>query len=201
MTRNRPHIPRPEADYGPNRTILMYWPNSRFHGWAYLQIRLRSPEEDEAYDGSYDWYEKNMLHSEISYLSDTYSQIVDALIALAEGAEEASAFADMEPDRAEFRFVRKPGPETPVALKIFDWCPEHYVDGQRVYSYDHPWWAEEIGTEREIALKHLMDDVLSIGAALKDRFGEEGYRRAWGPRLPVTGLAKLQALRELQDRT
>lgn len=186
--------PAPDAD-NPHRTILMFWPNSRSHGWADLVIRLQ-PNLDADEDSFWASYELNFWEGYVSYLSDTFSQFVDAFIALAEGRPEASAFADMEPARTEFRFSRKPDSEAIISLTILDWDPYRDEGDHLVYDESKQW--TEFGTARDIALKHLMDDVLWLGKELEDRFGSEKYRSTWSFQFPAGKLRHLKKLRNAQ---
>jgi hypothetical protein len=179
-------IPKPTPNFAnPNLTFLMFWPNSRTNGWADLDIRLRFDQDDNDY---------TFVHDYVSWVEDTYGQFVDALIALAEGRAEASAFADMEPQRSEFRFSCTPGTAKTVSLTVFEWTPYRDEGDHLVWDNTLKW--TKAGTAQGIVLKHLMDDVLWIGTELEQQFGAEGYRRIWGHRLPTE---KIQKLRQLRD--
>lgn len=184
----RPHIPQPTPDYAdPNRTILMFWPNSQSHGWATLLIRLDPSYGDAVHDETAFW------EGYVSYLEQTFVQIVTALIALAEGAEGASAFADMEPERSEFRFSRPDPASDMVVLLIRDWTPYRDEGDHAVWDDSLPW--EDFGSARPVALRHLIDDVVWLAEEAEARFGADSYRAAWGSSLPKDGLQRLRDLR------
>ena len=196
MSRQKQIVPKPTPAFGnPNRTILMFWPDSVTHGWAELTIR-RQPNRDGYEDSFADGYEDHYWESRVSYIEDTFSQLLDAFIALAEGKLEASAFAEMEPYRAEFRFSHKPETAGVISLTILEWSP--YREGVPMVNDDAQHWTK-IETTCRITLKHLMDDVLWIGNELEQRFGADSYWSAWGFPLPIEKLKKLKQLRDAQE--
>lgn len=184
-----PGVPRPTPDFdNPNMTLMMFWPNSQTHGWADLQIRLRLSPDDAEY---------RFLNDYVSYLEDSFTQFIDACIAMAEDQAEASVFSDMEPQRAEFRFSRLAEPAHSVSLTLLEWTPYCETQERLVYDIAQDW--QEIGTTPPIALKHLMDDVLWIADELEKAFGTEGYCKVWGHPYPSQKRKRLQGLRAAFD--
>lgn len=182
-----PRIPMPAPDFdNPNMTVMMFWPNSRTHGWADLNIRLRLPPDDEEF---------RFLSDYVSYTQDTFTQFIDAFIAMAEGQAEASVFSDMEPQRAEFRFARLKEPANSVSLTLLEWTPYFETAERVVHDISQDW--QEIGTTGPIALKHLMDDVLWIADELEKAFEINGYLQTWGHPFPMEQQRRLKQLRDI----
>lgn len=178
-------ISKPLPDFSNiNLTIMMFWPNNRTTGWAELDIRLRFDREDDEF---------TFINEYVSWLDDTFGQLVDALIAMCEGKTEASAFASMEPQRTEFKFRRQSDAEKTISLSVLEWSPYREEGNHLVWDYTTVW--NEIGTAHGLPLKYLLDDVIWIGNELKTRFGEERYQQVWGFPLPVVKLEKLCGLR------
>ena len=118
------------------------------------------------------------------------------MIALADGAPQASVMVDFEPCRSELRFTKSSKTAKTITLTILDWDPYRDEDDHVVYDTSLEW--VEYGTARRIALKHLMDDVIWIGEKLLKTYHVEEYRQVWGWAFPAERFERLKELRAKQ---
>ena len=116
----------------------------------------------------------------VSYLSDALSELLDALVSLKRGAEEASASWWQEPGAYEWKFKRA-GEEVDLEIREFNTEPGN-----------HGWFERGWVVFRTRQPLDVLVAAIAGGASrLLDEVGEEGYLTEWGEPFPARQLQEL----------
>ena len=140
--------------------------NLSHHGWADATIQ----NEGKKYD----------IES-ISYLSDAFSNLSDAVLQLLTGSAEASCRLDHEPGQMGIRFIRD---KENVQIMIYSF--------QNALA-DDPWEAGELVYNTETRLLRLKSQYLEEADNILKNNSLEEYFSRWGYEFPINIYNKIKS--------
>jgi hypothetical protein len=120
-----------------------------------------------------------------SYLSDALGDLTRAVIALLQGAEQATLTWDEEPGVVDWRFERQ-GDDVDVRIALFDGWGSYY--GSRGQPVEPPFSVR-------CTLSRLAGEVLDELWRIYETFGVDGYKERWS--LHAFPLQEYERLRQL----
>lgn len=127
--------------------------------------------------------DEQKVHLTASYLSDALADLLDAVVSLVKGADEATVSFTEEP--GEYRWRLKRSSQDRIWIVIY-WFDEIWSDRSDERG--------EIILEAQCRLRTFAGAVLSASQRVLATHGLEGYRQQWVKHeFPVSLQAKLQA--------
>jgi hypothetical protein len=125
------------------------------------------------------------IELDVSYIHDTFNDIVEALLMASKGQEAVEWVYFHEP-RSTHVCLTRAGDRRAIALRRFS---DFRVPRPRL---------GEPGTviaEGLVLLRKLIADVIIAGSRIIDEHGEQGYLQSWGHHFPTRAFAELKHLR------